>query len=215
MKRKSIVRWFGLFVSLPVSLILLVMAYTRNRDRQIELHQDILRQTIGTLDAAAIVYAKEHGNHLPPAENWEQVLRPDTGNIPIQVPIMPGGAGKRVAMNSALVGRSLESIGKPADAILFYESTATTASPVDELTSLVPVGDPSPLLFGFADGHIEEVTPPSRRGDVLARSREACKVSRRVAGRGKDPDFDWQKLWEEDKAADRAKRAKETTKEKR
>lgn len=175
MKAKSIIRNFGLFFSLPATLILLGLTYKQTQERQSIAHRDVLTKTIGTLGAAATLYAKEHDNHLPPGESWEQVLRPDAGNIPLQVPVLPGGAGKRVAMNKKLAGRSLDTIKDPSAAILFYESTATVPSPVDDLTSLVPPGDPSPLILGFADGHIEEFVKPSEREQVLARSLEACK----------------------------------------
>ena len=176
MKRKSKIRFFGLFVSLPLSLLLLVMAFSQNRSRQIEAHKDLLTKSIGALDAAVMLYAQEHGNRLPPANDWEQALQPNTGPIPLELPRMPGGAGVRIAMNRALAGRQLEDIAKPAQAILFFESTATSPSACDALTSLVPTGDPSPLLFGFADGHIEEILPVSQRPTVLARNQEACKT---------------------------------------
>ena len=170
-------RFFGLFVSLPLSLIFLAMAFNQNRSRQIEIHKDMLTKSIGALDAAVSLYAQEHHNLLPAAVNWEQELQPNTGPIPLALPLMPGGAGKRIAMNRALAGRRLDTIATPSQAILFFESTATTPSACDDLTSLVPASDPSPLVFGFADGHIEEILPVSNRKEALARSLKACKLS--------------------------------------
>lgn len=177
MKLKSKVRLFSLFVSLPLSLIFLAMAFSQGRSRRIEAHKDMLTKSIGALDAAVSLYAQEHHNLFPAAANWEQELQPNTGPIPLELPIMPGGKGRRIAMNRALAGRQLETIAKPAQAILFFESTATTPSACDALTSLVPADDPSPLVFGFADGHIEEILPVANRKEALARSVEACKPS--------------------------------------
>jgi hypothetical protein len=174
MKSKRIVRLFGLFFSLPLTLLLLAMTYNKTQSRQIEAHKDMLTKSIGSVTAAVSVYAQEHGNRLPPAANWEQALQPNTGPIPLDLPHAPGGVGNRIAMNQALAGRQLNTISRPAQAILFFESTTTTPNACDDLTSLVPSGDPSLLLFGFADGHIEDV-PTARREETLARSQEACK----------------------------------------
>ena len=174
MKPKRIVRLFGLFFSLPLTLLLLAITYSKTQTRQAEAHKDMLTKSIGSLSAAAGVYAQEHGSHLPPAAEWERELQPTTGPIPLALPHMPGGAGSRIAMNHALAGRRLDTLAHPAQAILFFETTKTTPNACDDLTSLLPSGDPSPLLFGFADGHIEDV-PAANRAEILVRSQEACK----------------------------------------
>ena len=174
MKSKSKLRLFGLFFSLPLTLLLLVLTYNKLQATQAEAHNDMLTKSIGSVSAAAGVYAQEHGNRLPPAADWERELQPNTGPIPLDLPHIPKGAGRRIALNHALAGRRIDTLAHPEQAILFYESTTTAPNACDDLTSLVPSGDPSPLLFGFADGHIEDM-PPAHREETLARSREACK----------------------------------------
>ena len=170
-KRKRWIRLFGLFVTLPISLLLLASAYTRDRTRKVDAHNEALKQGIGSLCNAAMLYATSHEGKLPSAEHWVQDLQLETGKLSLILPPMPGGAGHSIAMNRAFAGRNLKDLPHPENAILFFESTSPGTGDCDHLQSLVPPGDPSPLLFGFADGHLEDF-PANQRGTVLNRAKE-------------------------------------------
>lgn len=157
---------FGLFVSLPLSLLLLGSAYTRDRTRKVEAHDEALKQRIGSLCNAAMLYAVAHDSNLPSAEHWVQDLQTETGSLSLALPHTPGGTGRSIAMNRALANVSLKTLPHPERAILFFESTSPAPGACDNLQSLIPVGDPGPLLFGFADGHLEDF-PSSKRAEVL------------------------------------------------
>lgn len=168
-KRKRWIRLFGLFVTLPASLLLLGSAFTHDRTRRVDAHDDALKERIGSLTHAAMLYAAAHDGKLPTAEHWVQDLQTETGALPLTLPPTPGGAGRSVAMNRALADASLNTLPHPERAILFFESTSPAPGACDTLQSLVPVGDPGPLLFGFADGHLEDF-PASQRAEVLSHS---------------------------------------------
>ena len=185
-KRMSRLRLFGLFFSLPLSALLIANAYSRLQERKADEHRAALTQSLGSLCAAASLYAQENGDRLPPADTWQAALARETGPLPLRLPANPGGKSTCIALNRALQGRRLDSIAKPSQAILFFESTSAGPNACDALESLVSADEARPLMFGFADGHIEEIVPATLRADVLARSQTACQppVTPAVSGHG-------------------------------
>lgn len=171
----SRLRLFGLFFSLPLSALLLANAYSRLQERKADEHRAALTQSLGSLCAVASLYAQENGNRLPPADTWQTALTRETGPLPLRLPAAPGGKSTCIAMNRVLQGRRLDRIAKPSQAILFFESTSAGPNACDALESLVSADEARPLVFGFADGHIEEIVPATRRADIVARSQAASQ----------------------------------------
>ena len=173
----SRLRLFGLFFSLPLSALLLANAYSRLQDRKADEHRSALTQSLGALCAAASLYAQENGSRLPAADNWQAALAGETGPLPAQLTPVPGGKPTTIALNRALQGRRVDSIARPSQVILFFESTSLAPNACDPLDSLVPDEQARPLMFGFADGHIEEIVPATRRQEILARSTAALQAA--------------------------------------
>ena len=174
MKRISRLRQFALFVTLPVTTLLVWTGLSRAQEQQRAEYQTVASEAIGAVSIAANVYAQEHQGRLPVAANWEQALQPNTGPISLQLPSAPGAQGRRIAFNRSLAGRALKTIALPHAAVVFFVSTSAAPNVCDELTSLPSRTDSQPLTLAFADGHLENNVPVARRDEILTRSRNAC-----------------------------------------
>lgn len=108
------------------------------------------------LGVAAFMYSEEHGEKLPPAENWEEALRPyiESGYGPVELLPPLGGKSRRFAMNKAVAGKKLDDIS-PAEAVLFFESVAPGPSAADNLESLPDLEKDGGRGYTiiYADGH--------------------------------------------------------------
>ena len=162
------------FLTVPVTALLLWMAVNRYVDAKVDEHLEAANEIAHGLTLGACLYAQDHGGHLPPAEHWEDVVRPYLGAVPITLPSAPGMPGRRFAYNRAAAGLKLTDIPDTGSLILFYTSTANTPSPSDDFTSIIPANSSEPVLIGYAGG--QTYTYPSRlQGDLIARSRRAVE----------------------------------------
>jgi hypothetical protein len=130
---------------------------------------------------AAFMYSQEHGEKLPPATNWEEVLRPylQSGYGPVEIPAPLQGKSRRFAMNRSVAGKRLTEIS-PAEAVLFFESVASGPSAADNLESLPDLERAGGRGYTviYADGH-GYFQPPHWR-DLL---QQASSRDRLVLGR--------------------------------
>jgi hypothetical protein len=107
---------------------------------------------VSLLCHAARAYAAEHGGRLPPAEGYPSALEKYMGETSSDVLAATGD--RRIAMNAALAGVSLESIGEPGRTVLFFE-TQPGGGRVGGRELLRPLAGPDEAyVIGFADGHV-------------------------------------------------------------
>lgn len=135
-------------------------------------------------------YADEHGGRLPPADRWEEALRPyalkGKENI-AELVIRPLRSGqRRFAMNKALSGLNTRSLtgGQYARLILFFESTAPGPNAADRLASLPPAHADTEIAIMFLSGHPEFYRGPEVRpygpGAPMSKLLPAIKLSHQI-----------------------------------
>ena len=112
------------------------------------------------LAAEATVYASDHDNQYPPADNWVQALL-DQGVIIEQLLVSPFAMedGRAFAMNAKLGGVRVADITDPARTVLFFECAA--GSPLAGGPELFPERPRSQLGYAvvFADGNVTNTLP--------------------------------------------------------
>ncbi len=153
------------FVPLIVALSVW-MGYSYLKDRSVRRDQKIQQDKVDRLSYGkaymrievlgmlAEEYALEHGDRLPPAESWEDALRPyavkagenfDELVVSPVVPKQPPFA-RRFAMNKALSNCRIRvpqdiSYEERQQVILFFSSVASSPNAADNITSLPPPED--------------------------------------------------------------------------
>ena len=110
---------------------------------------------------AAMIYASDWDNYLPPADKWCDALYPYVKNERIfrclALPLDEYG----YAFNKNLDGISLADVEFPAQTVLFFESTLGTRNAADTGKSLPdPPRHPEGNIYGFADGHVVQMKYP-------------------------------------------------------
>jgi len=124
------------------------------------------------LCTAADAYANSHGQQLPPADSWPQVLQDEGIIVGDEILADPSDAdaGRAYAMNAGLGGTIQHP--DPSRTVLFFE--CRPGAP--------PAGGPELLpdkprhagkyVFGFLDGHVESVAPEEVRQLIWQPKRE-------------------------------------------
>jgi prepilin-type processing-associated H-X9-DG protein len=120
-----------------------------------QAQQEACLSNLKQLGLAMMMWAQDHDEVLPPAENWTQELMPYLKND--QVFRCPGAPDQQCgyAYNLALAGRKLGDIPNPAETVLFYETTLGMPSPAD-------LGESQPKpgrhnagnSVAYTDGHV-------------------------------------------------------------
>ncbi len=168
-----------IFFTLPLTVLLLWLAAGQFATNQLREHREGAAEVARGLAIAVQLYVEDHHGFFPPADRWEEDLRPYLGTVPLTVPRTQGAYGRRYAMNRALTGRKLAEIAVPAKVIVFYESTSGAANATDDFTSLIPANDPDRLILVYADGHTEDNSNnASIRERAIRESLEALKSRR-------------------------------------
>jgi hypothetical protein len=114
------------------------------------------------LGLAAIMYANDFDDHLPPADHWRLVLEPYL-NGPIDQTLAspyPGTSGCELAYNENLSLAQMSRIVKPSQTVLFFE--AANPPPYvggEELITRQPPRGPAGYTVVFTDGHVENIEP--------------------------------------------------------
>ena len=112
------------------------------------------------LALAATVYANDHDNRYPPADNWVQVLL-DQGVINEQILVSPFAMedGRAFAMNAKVGGVRVADIADPARTVLFFECAAQ--SPLAGGPELFPTRPRSQTGYAvvFANGAVTDTLP--------------------------------------------------------
>ena len=109
------------------------------------------------LAMAATLYATDHDDRYPSADNWVQVFL-DKGLIVEETLVSPFAMedGRAFAMNAKLGDLRVAEITYPARTVLFFECAAR--SPLAGGPELFPTRPRSQIgyLVAFADGHVEQ-----------------------------------------------------------
>ena len=102
---------------------------------------------------AALVYAKDNGGRLPPADAYPDALKKylnATAGKPFAMP-----EGKVLALNAAVAGRRTEEVADPRSTVLLFE--AKPGGPLAGGRELLRdlAGEEDAYVAAFADGHVE------------------------------------------------------------
>lgn len=105
---------------------------------------------------AAHMYAQDWNEQLPPAEGWVEKLQPYFKNAAIlRCPVDPQPHPHSYALNKAVAQLPLAQIARPAETILFYETTLPNPSPCGGAGDLARhPGHHGRVVLGFCDGHV-------------------------------------------------------------
>lgn len=105
---------------------------------------------------AAMMYAQDHDEQLPPAEAWAEKLTPYFRNAAILRCPSDGTAHPHsYAINRNVAQMQLARVARPAETILFYETDAPNPSPSGAGEDMPrPPRHRGGVVLGFADGHV-------------------------------------------------------------
>ena len=110
---------YGIAVSLLGLLIWLPVLVKEREHAQMETCVNNMKQ----LNLAAISYANEHNDQLPPATNWCDTIQPNVVSARVfQCPSGDRRSRSHYAINTKLAGVQLKKITNPATTVLFFES---------------------------------------------------------------------------------------------
>ena len=141
-----------LFVPVMAAMLLPALGKAKQRAQAIQCMNNI-RQ----IDLALIMYADDHGGKLPPADGWNDALKPYTGgsDVMFHCPAQPPGRCS-YALNAALAGQQMPDSGKAKLVLVFSSNEGWNQSGTTQ--SAVPHRHQRTFITaGFADGHAEVV----------------------------------------------------------
>jgi prepilin-type processing-associated H-X9-DG protein len=166
--RELLLGLVGIWVSLLTSLWLIFAGVFHIACAATKANETKCLANLMQLGTAAMEYAYDHHETLPPAENWEDALKPYL-KAPLKCPLSKGKAS--YAMNKALSKKKLEELERPADVVLFFES--------DNGTTVAQRRHGSSLGFTFADGHAKRISEKGQKVLVWDISVPTTKASPR------------------------------------
>jgi len=114
------------------------------------------------LTLGVIMYAQEHGEKLPAADQWCDEIIPNVkGQDVFKCPNLPG-AKSGFAFNRALGGRALGEIADPANTVLIFESNLGWNGAGGPESVVSPprhfAAAERGVVIGFVDGHVRKVS---------------------------------------------------------
>jgi len=145
---------------IPAAILFPVFAQAREQARSASCQSNLKQLSTGIL-----MYAQDHNEQLPPAENWCDSILPYVKNRQIfHCPSAGEAASFGYAFNANLSQRPLSEILRPAETVLLFEAeggwnASGTAS--DAVYRHTAGGD-----FAFADGHVKWYRPEAAQGLV-------------------------------------------------
>jgi type II secretory pathway pseudopilin PulG len=111
------------------------------------------------INLAAIGYATENNDNLPPGDSWDQVLVSKGYLEQGKVFQYPPDTGRGFAMNSKLAGMNISQIGYRSRTVLFFE--CVPGSPPSGGPELLPAKprNSGKYVIAFVDGSVQPVLP--------------------------------------------------------
>jgi prepilin-type processing-associated H-X9-DG protein len=142
---------------LPVMAAMLLPALAKAKQRAQAIN---CMNNVKQLNLALIMYASDHGDRLPPADQWCDLIRPYTGGSTamFHCPAQPPGRCS-YALNASLAGDQLPGQVRTTLVLLYgsAEGWNQSGNPADAL----PHEHGKAFTVGFADGHVEIMRPQS------------------------------------------------------
>ena len=106
------------------------------------------------LGAAAILYSRDHGGHLPDASRWEDELDPYTRNpLIFECPARRGTGRHGYAFNRQVSGMRLSQIEHPAQVPLIFDSSADHRNAAEDPAQAASHSTTNQAMAAFSDGH--------------------------------------------------------------
>jgi prepilin-type processing-associated H-X9-DG protein len=142
---------------LPLTAAMLLPALARAKQKA----QGINCMTnVKQLNLCLIMYATDHGNRLPPGNQWCDLIKPYTGGSTamFHCPAQPQSGQCSYALNAALAGEPFDRLGNPANVPLLYSSAEGWNQCISGAEAL-PHQHGNAFAVGFADGHVEIIRP--------------------------------------------------------
>ena len=153
-----------LMLTAPIGAALLLPALAKAKSRAQTVQ---CMNHVKQLAVSVMMYANDHDGRLPDADHWCDQVQIYLSNTAKSVLLCPAGNQAdrcHYALNAKLSGAELNRIGSPAQTVLFVEvDGGWNASGGPELLSKPPRHHGSRVV-GFADGHVESVTPARSNG---------------------------------------------------
>jgi prepilin-type processing-associated H-X9-DG protein len=144
----------GTAVSVLALLMWLPALVKERKHAQMETCVNNMKQ----LNLAAISYANEHNDQLPPATNWCDTIQPNVVSVRIfQCPSGDRRSRSHYAFNAKLAGVQLKKITNPATTVLFFETDGGWNLSGGPELMLKSSRHRQVFVIGFADGHVESV----------------------------------------------------------
>jgi prepilin-type processing-associated H-X9-DG protein len=115
--------------------------------------------------AAAILYSRDHGGHLPDASKWEDKLDPYVRNPGLfDCPARRGPGRHGYAFNRRVSGMRLSSIQDPKQTPLIFDSSAERRNAAEDPAQATPHSTTDHAMAAFADGHVARLQTSDTRG---------------------------------------------------
>jgi prepilin-type processing-associated H-X9-DG protein len=132
-------------------MLLPALARAKSKAQSIQCMNNIKQ-----LNLALIMYANDHGDKFPPADQWCDLIKPYTGgSLTVYHCAAENGQSCSYAFNANLGNRKLTEISSPAQSVLIFSSAEGWNESGGPETATPHRHSGNALSVGFADGHTE------------------------------------------------------------
>lgn len=148
-----------MFMMLPIMAGMLLPALARAKTRAQTIQ---CMNHVKQLNLALIMYATDHNETFPLAENWCDLIKPYTGGSTLAYECPSQTPGKcAFALNAAVANKKTSEIGNPMQTVLVFSSAdGWNKAGGKDIAVSHKHNLRNGLTIGFADGHSEVVTGP-------------------------------------------------------
>jgi prepilin-type processing-associated H-X9-DG protein len=147
---------FMLFCSIPILAALVIPALAKAKQKTQSVH---CLSNVRQLEVGMMIFSSANTNHLPPANSWCDSISSTVGSSQTFL-CTAGDPGDKChfAFNSALSGIDISQVKNPSATVMIFESQGGwNVGGGKELLNQSRHG--RNFVVGFADGHVELVTP--------------------------------------------------------
>lgn len=145
---------FLLMLPIYAALMLPALAKAKEKAQTINCVNNVKQ-----LCLAAIMYANDHNDTLPPGATWCDAIQTQVGSVKVfQCPAGAEGNRSHYAFNARLAGLDLKKITSPGTTVLFFETDGGWNLSGGPELMVKPSRHGGVSVVGFADGHVEQVS---------------------------------------------------------